>query len=111
MQNVGGNSRPMEWANPQLVACLARLPTHVLPVLSGKVARIPTRGPQMGTIVVRGPASFPLAGCIDIQYLAHPHTDRYDPSTIGTLGHGAGTFGRRTFSCFWLEQVAVVWEG
>ena len=65
----------------------------------------------MGTIVLRGLASVPSAGCINIQYLAHLHTDRYGPSTIGTLGHCAGTLGCRTFSCFYLEQAAVIWGG
>ena len=44
-------------------ACRAML--YVLSYIS----RMPTGGPQMGTVVVRGPASVPSAGCIDIQYL------------------------------------------
>ena len=33
----------------------------------------------------------------------------YGPSRIGTLGRGAGTLGRCTYSCFCLEQLMVVW--
>ena len=50
----------------------------------------------MDTNVVCGSASAPSAGCIDIQYLAHPRTDRYGPFTISTLGRGAGTLEFRT---------------
>ena len=58
---------------------IGQSPTHRLPDTPAyqcascivRLARIPTGGPQMGTIVVpRGPESVPSTGCIDIQYLA-----------------------------------------
>ena len=63
---------PAHGVGPSPTCRLPGTPAYLCASRIDRLARIPTGGPDMGTIVVCGPASVPSAGCIDIQYLAAP---------------------------------------